>query len=305
MNIKAQLIAPLAVLAALASNASAQTIDFNNATINGGAAGSGYLGTSAAPGVFVTSGASGAPQSAGWSSTAGVNSTGALTSSGQVMAVYNTPFATAGLNTFTVSVMVFAGANSLNSEGGGVIHLGFGTDNVMSFAGSTTTTELLGIRLQNDLLSTTNLAWFQRTETAGGNGTNGAITGSSVLNNGGGTANSFSVPSGSWYLASASFVKSATLNVWDVSASVVDFGVSGLTPGVTLSSVSGTITQAGTYGASGLYAGVNFRNGFGNTRFTTLDTFTASAIPEPSAFAAIAGLGVLGLAASRRRRRHA
>jgi hypothetical protein len=34
-----------------------------------------------------------------------------------------------------------------------------------------------------------------------------------------------------------------------------------------------------------------------------LDDVTFSAIPEPSAFAALAGLGALGLAATRRRRR--
>ncbi len=55
--------------------------------------------------------------------------------------------------------------------------------------------------------------------------------------------------------------------------------------------LSGGITAFGIYIDSGTNNSVRF------------DTFTITAIPEPSAFAALAGLGALGLAATRRRRR--
>jgi hypothetical protein len=56
------------------------------------------------------------------------------------------------------------------------------------------------------------------------------------------------------------------------------------------SNLSGNINAWGIYVDSGTGANVRF------------DTFTVSAIPEPSAFAALAGLGMLGFAATRRRR---
>jgi hypothetical protein len=61
--------------------------------------------------------------------------------------------------------------------------------------------------------------------------------------------------------------------------------------GTALSALSGNITAFGIYGNNGSSA---------TTRF---DTYTITAIPEPSSFAALAGLGALGLVASRRRRR--
>ena len=63
-----------------------------------------------------------------------------------------------------------------------------------------------------------------------------------------------------------------------------------------LGSISGTFVSPGTYGASAL------NTFFGGSVFTGSGSLEVlSAIPEPSAFAALAGLGMLGFAAARRR----
>ena len=67
-----------------------------------------------------------------------------------------------------------------------------------------------------------------------------------------------------------------------------------------LSSISGTYISAGTYDATGL------QTFFGSTGMFAglgqLTVLSASAIPEPATYAALAGLGILGFAAYRRRR---
>lgn len=61
-----------------------------------------------------------------------------------------------------------------------------------------------------------------------------------------------------------------------------------------------TLTSAALYADDSIFA--RFR-GFNANGLGAVDNLGISQIPEPSAFAALAGLGVLSLAASHRRRR--
>jgi fibronectin-binding autotransporter adhesin len=62
-------------------------------------------------------------------------------------------------------------------------------------------------------------------------------------------------------------------------------------------------TVSSTFLDSGTYTADDLNNFFGTSVFTGAGSITLSAIPEPGASAAIAGLGILGFAALRRRRR--
>lgn len=89
--------------------------------------------------------------------------------------------------------------------------------------------------------------------------------------------------------ATLTFASTSTINLNFTGAEVV---------GSVFNSVTSTALAAGTYDAAGLNAYFG-----GISAFTGTGSLTVSAVPEPSTFAAIAGLGVLGLAALRRRHR--
>jgi hypothetical protein len=111
---------------------------------------------------------------------------------------------------------------------------------------------------------------------------------------------------GAWYVTSQAYGNAAGATAWtgheflfttDASAwRAVTF-----TPGATLSVSASTLASplpSGTVDAAGLLL---FNTGSNNV--LRYDTFTINVIPEPSAFAALAGLGALGFAAMRRRGR--
>ncbi len=82
----------------------------------------------------------------------------------------------------------------------------------------------------------------------------------------------------------------------------LDFTGTGYTAGssvtfINLSSITGTFSTVNVTGLSGLLATVNYNNGAGDV------SVSLTAIPEPSTYAAIFGLAILGLAVLRRRRR--
>lgn len=105
---------------------------------------------------------------------------------------------------------------------------------------------------------------------------------------------------GSWFV-SASIANDNANNVWStVSHNFATTTWSNLnfTAGSVLSIGSSATLPAGNITAFGIYSESNF-NGVRMDGFT----INATAIPEPSAFAALAGLGALGLVVSRRRSR--
>ncbi|HSI07578.1 MAG: beta strand repeat-containing protein [Rariglobus sp.] len=94
----------------------------------------------------------------------------------------------------------------------------------------------------------------------------------------------------------ASIIDTATLTF--ASTSTINLNFTGAeTVGSVFNSVTSTALAAGTYDAAGL----NIYFG-GISAFTGTGSITISAIPEPATYAALAGLGALGLAALRRRR---
>ena len=123
---------------------------------------------------------------------------------------------------------------------------------------------------------------------------------------GGSTNNSatFTLSSSLWYeLETTMTLASAT--VGDLSVSLYSRGADGTGSRTLVESISATAVTIGNGGfnASTFYAGFGGGNNSGSN-IAAFDNFSvaAIAIPEPSTFGALAGLGVLGLAAARRRR---
>ena len=131
-------------------------------------------------------------------------------------------------------------------------------------------------------------------------GTNGASA------NGATGAPNATLTSGNWYLYQVDLTKPvAASNLWTVSGSLQDFGVSGLVSGAVATSYTGVTNAFGTTANTGINAAATqtFLNfGVRNQMWTAADNFSVTTIPEPSAFAMF-GLGMLGLATSRRRPR--
>lgn len=95
---------------------------------------------------------------------------------------------------------------------------------------------------------------------------------------------------------------SATLG--DLSVNLYSRGADGTTARTLVQSISASAVAIGNNGFNGsaFYAGFGGGNNSG-ANITAFHNFSVVAIPEPGTFAALADLGVLGLAASRRRPR--
>lgn len=192
-------------------------------------------------------------------------------------------------NSFTISAKIRGEWTTNTTNGNGMFHLGFGSDTTANFGGSPTAASF-AIRLQSTTTAGS-LSWQTRN-----NNTNAAISGAS---------NVTGLSASNWYGLTATFTET-TLNNWSFTAQLLDFGAAGtgLGSSITNGSVSGTLVNSGMFSASNLFAAVNFRDaGSSLTNHTFVDDLSFSAIPEPSSFAALAGLGALGLVATLRRRR--
>jgi hypothetical protein len=114
---------------------------------------------------------------------------------------------------------------------------------------------------------------------------------------------SFTLTSGNWYELETRFsltnaTTAATLGVY-----LYDRGTDGTDARTLVESISATnvtITNSGFSGAD-LFAGFGGGNDSGSP-IAAFDNFAVTAIPEPSSFAALAGVLALGLVALRRRR---
>jgi hypothetical protein len=238
-----------------------------------------------------------------WSSSSGTGGGGAFTTSGNANTTYNTGFSTSGVTSFKISALL-KGTGTATGESANQAHLGFGTASTSSLT-QNSSTDVFGVRV-NSTVNTGELEWQFRTITSA-NVTNNTAYISPVITNGSGATYSGSNWTASnptnWFLLEATYAKTVTAGVWSFSASMQDYGANGTVAGAVLSSISGTFSQAGTYSADTLFGTANWRNSFGSLRFSAMDDFTVSAIPEPSTYAAWAGFCMLGLAVLRRKRR--
>lgn len=112
---------------------------------------------------------------------------------------------------------------------------------------------------------------------------------------------------GSWYRLSYDVTKSETLNTFDYTVSLFSIGANGISTPVLFNDGSKDLTITGSVSNSAIYADTNAFFAYdirgGTTGISHVDNLVvSSAIPEPSAFAAIAGLGALAAVGLRRRR---
>jgi hypothetical protein len=108
---------------------------------------------------------------------------------------------------------------------------------------------------------------------------------------------------GNWYLYSVTLTKPASGTVWKLDSSLQDFGTSGTTPGSVITSYAGfDVNVNGSANLNLTSTNTYIQFGIRGVNFAAVDSFSVTAIPEPSSYAALAGLFGLGLVLTRRRR---
>jgi len=277
------LAASIATLGLVSATSAQQTInyDFNNT------GGNGLTNFTAA---FTNNGPSAGTNT--YFGTGGVGNTGYVNNSGtQPSLVYNTAIATTGIVFFNTSVFLRTGTVAA-APGSSFVHLGFADALGANLRSDEALSNFFALRFVG-ATAAGELSWNTRTATPAGSAANAVVAG----------ATNFTLASATWYKFDATFTKGAT-DIWNFAASVTPFGTDGLVEGLVLSSATGSfIAQSGTYSASTLYGAVMYRAGQG-PQLASMDNYSiVTAIPEPSSFAALAGLGALGLVGLRRCRR--
>jgi len=102
---------------------------------------------------------------------------------------------------------------------------------------------------------------------------------------------------GVWYVSNTSFIANNT-----ASFQAFNFDMTGTWATIADSSVALTFTGTGSLAAGSLQAAGVLVTQPDNAAYLNFDQFSITAIPEPSTFAALAGVAALGLVAYRRRR---
>lgn len=119
-------------------------------------------------------------------------------------------------------------------------------------------------------------------------------------------ANSSSLLPSTWYQLTATTTN--TGSTFHTSIALQNYGANGTTLTGSPINIGASDNAGGTLLTTGsiyvgLYGGGGIQGGFGTDYMTpAIDNFSVSAIPEPSTYAAIAGVMMLGVAAWRRRR---
>lgn len=172
----------------------------------------------------------------------------------------------------------------------------------------------VGFQLDNTSQLGTGTYAFATVSTLANDGTNATQQALQVGYRNGGTlatnndTNFGVLTNNNWYQLRLDLTSSSSTSI-SATVSLYDWGTNGVTGGTLVDSFTTSLTGSvggnmSTMFNADLWAGflAKSTNGSGARAFQ-VDNFSASAIPEPSAFAALAGLGAIGLAATRRRRR--
>lgn len=225
-----------------------------------------------------------------WSATAGIGGGGGIVisqtannSSTFIPTATSFTFAAGAANQITVSMML-----KLNSSGfgGGTSKAFFGIADATNYSwgqNAPTGVSAIGGGLQNAAQTIT------RSAVTGGTSFNGNNSGNLTLTN------------GNWYQLSAVLTKPASGGIWTADLTLADYDTNGLT-------FMGEDVFTGlsvNMGASSISAtsAVNFAVfGVRDQSWSAMDNLSVTAIPEPSSYAALVGLGALGFIALRRRR---
>ena len=121
--------------------------------------------------------------------------------------------------------------------------------------------------------------------------------------------NQSTLTAGNWYRLTYSLTKTSTANTFDYTVTLYSIGADGTSTatvfndGTTNITLSGSVTNSSIYGDSDAFFGYDIRDTTSSTGISHVDNFAVtSAIPEPSAFALVAGFLAIGFASTRRRR---
>lgn len=230
-----------------------------------------------------------------WNSTVGVMGTGGLTglnTAGGSTIIYN-PTGFSGhdlLAGSSYTIALFARTNTFTGTGNGfgVLHLGFGTTSALAF--NSQSVEQFAARVQGTANPGEMTLAYRNVPVASGPATNSAL------------GSGFTLANDTWYKFSTTITKSATVNLWDISLSLENWGSDGsLFVSLVANAATSGITNAALYQDASAFAGYYVRNTTGTPRqFTAADNFTA--VPEPSALTALVGFAALAFAARHRRR---
>lgn len=275
-------LASLLLSAFAASAAQALVVDFNGPAYStgnlGDAAGSTWVVNGNAS--SYTIGAGGLSPGAGTLQEIKANVTGP-----EASAFFNTSFdPSAG----SITVSAFFRYGTVGSNGGTPLTIGFAGNTATNlFNSSAGASDMFLVRINKPAANTGQLTL--QTRVAGS-----AVTAAT------GSLSSFALTGTNWYYLETTLVRTGTANQFTQSTALHNANSAGVIGSLIDSISATTLTSATLYADTSLFTGIR---GFNTNGLVAVDNFSVSQIPEPSAFATLAGLGVLGLAASRRRPR--
>ena len=114
-----------------------------------------------------------------------------------------------------------------------------------------------------------------------------------------GTSSTFTTDANNWYKFTVDIVRSATLDTFNVTGKVDNYGTNGITTPTLVGTYSASVTNSALYTDNSANAG--FRapsvNGVG-----ALDNFEVTAVPEPTTVVSGMAIALVGLATMFRRR---
>lgn len=227
-----------------------------------------------------------------WSATEGVGGGGGLVIAAGAnpstsLIPTSTSFTLAGTSSVTLSMMLRATAAGSGSR----VYLGVSNQNNYAWgAGPATNSASIGGAVNTGYQLTA-----RRT------------TSSSVENIGTPVTFDPAIEAPNWYKFTVTLTKPVSGVVWTFDSNFEDYGSDGTTPIGSLASITSySLTASGNGTGAALLSDAltsTFLNfGVRNASFDRMDSFSVTAIPEPSSFAALAGIVGLGWVATRRRR---